>query len=200
MTDQYEREAGKRIKQWGIDGDIRRHIEGTAEHSIMYRALGTEPKTQHPFNLYGDIQSQGKALRETFATNQQVVPAIARRLVERGFRGMAGHGLGTSQFVAHTASQAYWQWAGWDARDLDSLEYVNYGHPIDFTRTAFFSYSGSGSTVVGRFPPSASMTGPPNARTMAEPCRSSQGELRISPRTCPGWAAAHNVAVSPPVE
>ena len=60
---------------------------------------------------------------------------------------MAGHGLGTSQFVAHTASAAFWSWAGWDARDLDSLEYVNYDHPIDFTRTAFFSYSGSGSTV-----------------------------------------------------
>lgn len=147
MTDQYEREAGKRIKQWGIDGDVRRHIEGTAEHSIMYRALGTEPKTQHPFNLYGDIKSQGEALRETFANNREVVPAIARRLVDRGFRAMAGHGLGTSQFVAQTASQAFWHWAGWDARDLDSLEYVNYGHPLDFTRTAFFSYSGSGSTV-----------------------------------------------------
>ncbi len=147
MTDQYERETGKRIKQWGIEGDIQRHIEGTAEYSIMYRALGTEPKTQHPFNLYGDIHSQGKALRETFANNREVVPAIAKRLVERGFQGMAGHGLGTSQFVAHTASAAFWSWAGWDARDLDSLEYVNYDHPIDFTRTAFFSYSGSGSTV-----------------------------------------------------
>lgn len=147
MTDQYEREAGKRIKQWGIEGNVRRHIEGTAEHSIMYRALGTEPKTQHPFNLYGDIKSQGAALRGTFANNREIVPAIAQRLVDRGFTGMVGHGLGTSQFVAHTASQAFWEWAGWDAGNLDSLEYVNYDHPIDFARTAFFSYSGSGSTV-----------------------------------------------------
>lgn len=51
----YNRETGKRIKTWDIEGDIRAHIEGTAEHSIMYRALGTEPQTQHPFNLYGDI-------------------------------------------------------------------------------------------------------------------------------------------------
>lgn len=147
MTDQYQREAGKRIKQWGLEGDIQRHIEATAEYSIMYRALGTEPKTQHPFNLYGDIKSQGKALRETFANNREVVPAIAKRLVERGFTGMVGHGLGTSQFVAHTASAAMWEWAGWDAGNLDSLEYVNYDHPIDFQRTVFFSYSGSGSTV-----------------------------------------------------
>ncbi|MBI5668555.1 MAG: hypothetical protein HZC41_11165 [Chloroflexi bacterium] len=147
MDDRVQREAGKRIKQWGIDGDIRRHIEATGEYPIMYRALGTQPQTQHPFNLYGDIRSQPKALRDTFNNNRENVPAIARRLVERGFTGMAGHGLGTSQFVAHTASAAFWTYAGWDARDLDSLEYVVHGHPIDFTKTVFFSYSGSGSTV-----------------------------------------------------
>lgn len=75
------------------------------------------------------------------------MPRIARTLVEKGFTGMAGHGLGTSQFVAQTAAGAFWDYAGWDARDLDSLEYVRFGHPIDFKRTAFFSYSGSGSTV-----------------------------------------------------
>lgn len=146
MTD-IERAAGKRIKQWGIEGDIQRHIEGTAEHSIMYRALGTAPQTEHPFNLYGDIKSQGKALRDTFALNRDVVPRIAQKLVDKGFTGMVGHGLGTSQFVAQTASGAFWDYAGWTARDLDSLEYVKYRHPIDFSKTVFFSYSGSGSTV-----------------------------------------------------
>src|SRR5262245_12060737 len=146
MSDKIQRDAGKRIKQWGIEGNIHHLIESTAEHPIMYRALGTEPKTQHPFNLYGDIHSQSGALREPFKNNQSVVPAIARRLVERGLTGMVGHGLGTSQFVAQTASAAFWHYAGWTAKDLDSLEYVQHGHPIDFSRTAFFSYSGSGST------------------------------------------------------
>jgi glucosamine 6-phosphate synthetase-like amidotransferase/phosphosugar isomerase protein len=141
------REAGKRIKQWGIEGDIQRQIEGTAEHSIMYRALGTEPQTEHPFNLYGDIKSQGKALRDTFELNRDVVPRIAQKLVEKEFTSVVGHGLGTSQFVAQTASGAFWDYAGWNARDLDSLEFVKYKHPIDFSKTVFFSYSGSGSTV-----------------------------------------------------
>jgi glucosamine--fructose-6-phosphate aminotransferase (isomerizing) len=147
MNDLPQREAGKRIKQWAVEGDINRHIESTAEYPIMYRALGTPPQTQHPFNLFGDIRSQGQALRDTFALNQDVVPSIARKLVERGFTAMAGHGLGTSQFVAQTGAAAFWTWAGWDAYDLDSLEYVNFRHPIDFKRTVFFSYSGSGSTV-----------------------------------------------------
>jgi glutamine---fructose-6-phosphate transaminase (isomerizing) len=147
MTNQIQREAGKRIKQWGIEGNIQRHIESTGEHPIMYRALGTEPQTGHPYNLYNDIKSQSKALRDTFELNQSVVPALAQKLVDRGFSAMAGHGLGTSQFVAQAAAAAFWNYAGWDARDLDSLEYVKFSHPIDFQRTVFFAYSGSGSTV-----------------------------------------------------
>ena len=143
----YNRDAGKRIKKWGIDGDIPRHIENTAEYPIMYRALGTQPRTEHPFNLFGDIKSQGQALRDTFAGNQEAVPRLAQKLVEKGFTGMAGHGLGTSQFVAQTAAGAFWDYARWDARDLDSLEYVQNSHPIDFSKIVFFSYSGSGSTV-----------------------------------------------------
>ena len=147
MSKEIKQEAGKRIKQWGIEGDIQRHIEGTAEYPIMYRALGTAPQTQHPFNLFNDIKGQGAALRSTFEINKEVIPAIANTLVEKGFIGMVGHGLGTSQFVAQTASGAFWEFAGWSARDLDSLEYVMYDYPIDFQKTVFFSYSGSGSTV-----------------------------------------------------
>jgi glucosamine 6-phosphate synthetase-like amidotransferase/phosphosugar isomerase protein len=147
MTDTIERRDGQRIKQWGLEGKAQRLIEGTAEHPIMYRALGTPPQTQHPFNLYGDIRSQPEALRNTIERNLAVVPQVAQRLVEKGFSGMVGHGLGTSQFVAQSASEAFWDYAGWSARDLDSLEYVNHHHPLDFARTVFFNYSGSGSTV-----------------------------------------------------
>jgi len=147
MNKEFKQQAGKRVKQWGIEGDIQKHIENTAEYPIMYRALGTEPQTGHPFNLYRDIKSQGSALRETFAMNQKLIPQLAKKLVDKGFTGMVGHGLGTSQFVAQTASGAFWEYAGWSAKDLDSLEYVMYDYPIDFKQTVFFSYSGSGSTV-----------------------------------------------------
>lgn len=147
MGDDIKRDAGRRIKKWGIEGDIERHIEGTAEYPIMYRALGTEAQTEHPFNLYGDIKSQGAALRETFSLNQAVVPSLAKKLVDKGMDGMIGQGSGTSQFVAKTAAGAFWEFAGWDARDLDSLEYVTYQQPLDFNKFVFISYSGSGSTV-----------------------------------------------------
>jgi glucosamine 6-phosphate synthetase-like amidotransferase/phosphosugar isomerase protein len=147
MSEQYDRKAGTRAQRWILEGDAGRLIEGTSEYPIMYRNLGSEPRTGHPYHLYEDIQSQAKALEGTFDLNQKTVPALAAKLLEKGFTGMAGHGLGTSQFVAQTASAAFWEWAGWEARDYDSLEYAGSTRPIDFTRTAFFSYSGSGATV-----------------------------------------------------
>lgn len=147
MNDEVERKYGERAKRWGLDGEIQHLIEGAAEYPIMYRALGTSPQIKHPFNLYGDIRSQPAALRDTFDQNQAILPALARTLVEKGFTGMIGHGLGTSQFVALTASGAFWEYAGWSAWALDSLEYVNFAQPVDFSKTVFFNYSGSGSTV-----------------------------------------------------
>jgi glucosamine 6-phosphate synthetase-like amidotransferase/phosphosugar isomerase protein len=147
MCDEIERKPGERAKQWGLEGQIQRLIEGTGEYPIMYRALGTPPQTSHPFNLYGDIRSQPAALRDTFEQNQAVIPALARLLVEKGFTGMLGHGLGTSQFVAMTAAGAFWEYAGWSAWGIDSLEYVNFVQPVDFSKTVFLNYSGSGSTV-----------------------------------------------------
>jgi glutamine---fructose-6-phosphate transaminase (isomerizing) len=147
MSQEVERKHGERIKRWGLEGETQRLIEGTAEYPIMYRALGTSPQTKHPFNLYGDIRSQPAALRATFEANRSVIPALARTLVDKGFTGMLGHGLGTSQFVAMAAAGAFWDYAGWSAWALDSLEYVNHVPPLDFSKTVFLNYSGSGSTV-----------------------------------------------------
>ncbi|MEW5817347.1 MAG: hypothetical protein AB1798_18365, partial [Spirochaetota bacterium] len=132
MAKSYDRQTGKRAKLWALEGDVTRLIEGTGEYPIMYRNLGTEPQKKHPFNLYGDIKSQPEALKDTFELNMKLIPDIAARLVNRGYDSVIGHGLGTSQFVAQTASAAFREYAGWEAKDLDSLEYVNYGYPIDF--------------------------------------------------------------------
>lgn len=147
MAENYKQKAGTRVKRWELEGDPIRLIENTGEYPIMYRNLGTEPQTQHPFNLYWDIKSQPNALRDTFDLNKKNIPLLAKKLVDRGINSMVGHGLGTSQFVAMTAAGAFWEWAGWDARGIDSLEYANFEMPFDFKKTAFFSYSGSGATV-----------------------------------------------------
>jgi glucosamine--fructose-6-phosphate aminotransferase (isomerizing) len=147
MADVEGQKPGTRIKEWDLGEDAETLIEATGESPVMYAWLGTEPRTEHPFNVYGDIRSQGKALRDTFELNREAIPDLARRLVERGFGEVLAYGLGTSQYAAMTALPAFWTYAGWQAHAVDSLEYTGFRPPIDPARTVAFGYSGSGSTV-----------------------------------------------------
>jgi len=143
----YNRDTGKRIKTWGWEGDMDSLIEATAEYPIMYRALGTQPRTGHPYNLYGDISIQPQALRDTLNNNIQPISAIAEKIVSRKLNRIVGTGLGTSQFVAQTAEGAFWKWAGMEAADVDSLEFLTTDRVYDMSSQVFVVYSGSGSTV-----------------------------------------------------
>jgi glucosamine--fructose-6-phosphate aminotransferase (isomerizing) len=147
MNEDELRKTGYRVKTWGInEQEAEALIEGTAEYPIMYRALGTEPQTHHPFNLYHDIKSEGKAIRDTLAQNEKLIPEIAEALVKRGVKHIVGAGLGTSQFVAQVAAYAYWKFAGVMADQEDAVEFQLYSKPYDFKHTVFMAYSGSGST------------------------------------------------------
>jgi acyl-coenzyme A synthetase/AMP-(fatty) acid ligase/fructoselysine-6-P-deglycase FrlB-like protein len=140
------RRRGQRIKTWGIGGNVREQIESTGEEPIMYKALGTPPQTQHPFNLYGDIRSQPEALRGTFEHCDEI-DQIARTLADRDFAGIVGLGSGTSQFVAQVANAAFARFAGIPGWDYDSQAFLRYPPPFDYSRMLAVAYSGSGSTV-----------------------------------------------------
>jgi glucosamine--fructose-6-phosphate aminotransferase (isomerizing) len=140
------RRKGQRIKTWGIGGDVRSQIEATGELPIMSRALGTPPQTRHPFNLYGDIKSQPDALRGTFESAGEIAD-VARRIAAHDPIGAIGLGSGTSQFVAQVANAAYARFAELPGWDYDSLHFLRYTPPIDFSRFVAMAYSGSGSTV-----------------------------------------------------
>jgi glucosamine--fructose-6-phosphate aminotransferase (isomerizing) len=147
MKEKDLRKTGYRVKKWGLDPDkTEALIEGTGEYPIMYRALGTEPKIQHPFNLYGDIQIEGKAVRDTLKQNAALIPKIAAELVKRGVKHVIGSGLGTSQFVAQVAAYGYWKFSSLIADQEDAVEFQLYSKPYDFKKAVFMAYSGSGST------------------------------------------------------
>jgi glutamine---fructose-6-phosphate transaminase (isomerizing) len=140
-------QRGQRIKPWGLEGNPRDLVEATGEYPIMYRALGTEPQTGHPFNLYADISSQPEALRETFEHAEEI-GAAAEALLERDLSGgILGVGSGTSQFVAQVAGAALGRFASLPAWDVDSLAYLRDQKPYDYARMAVMAYSGSGTTV-----------------------------------------------------
>jgi len=142
------RQTGHRAKTWGLGaGNVDAMIEGTSEYPIMYRALGTEPKTQHPFNLYEDISIEGRAIRDTLKQNASLLPRIADELVKRGVKHVVGAGLGTSQFVAQVAAYGYWKFCRLIADQEDAVDFQLYPKPYPFKSTVFMAYSGSGSTV-----------------------------------------------------
>jgi glucosamine--fructose-6-phosphate aminotransferase (isomerizing) len=141
------REKGKRVKTWGMTGDIRSQHEASFEYPVMYHWLGTPPQKEHPFNLYGDIKSQPQALKETIDSILPSVKSIAQEIVDRGINRIVGTGLGTSQFVAQASAGAFWKYAGIDAGDIDGLEYFLNPRPYDYSKICFAVLSGSGSTV-----------------------------------------------------
>lgn len=147
MGNAYDQQPGTRIKEWGLGDDAEAQIEATGERPVMYRWLGTEPRTEHPFNVYRDIASQPKALRDTFALNRELVPDLAARLLERGTAAVVAYGLGTSFYASRTALPAFRAWAGLEAVALDSLELLAHDPPLRLERAVALGYSGSGSTV-----------------------------------------------------
>ena len=54
--------------------------------------------------------------------------------------------------------------------------------------------------IVGICRHAARITGVPKVRTIAKPCKSSHGELRIKPSRRSAFRAAHRAAIKPPVE
>lgn len=135
-----------RPKKFGIDENIRKTIEGTTEYPWMYMALGTKPKTEHPYNLYQDIKNQSNFLDNTVNNIKPEVSKLAEELINLRINKIIGVGMGTSQFVGLAAAPAFWHYAGIEAYDEDSTEFIVNNRVVD-ERTAFIAYSGSGSTT-----------------------------------------------------
>ena len=133
-------------KKWDWTGPQgERAVEATGELPIMYIALGSEPKTEHPFNLHRDIMSIPSALRDTLKTIPEQAAQVAEAMIERKLTRALG--LGTSQFVAIGAAAALGNFAGWDADAADCAEFLVSRRNWEFERAAVIVFSGSGRTV-----------------------------------------------------
>jgi hypothetical protein len=53
------------------------------EHPVMYHALGTEPRTQHPYHVYEDIRSEPTAVKATLDVIQPAVDKVAEEFIKR---------------------------------------------------------------------------------------------------------------------
>ncbi len=128
------------------DNPIER-IEATTEIPIMYYALNTTPRKEHPFNVYNDIKSEPTAVGKTLEVVVDSVNKVADEFIRRDISHIVGIGMGTSQFVMQSSGPAFWEWAHITSEDRDSVECLTVDKPYDFQHTALFAYSGSGSTA-----------------------------------------------------
>lgn len=123
------------------------NIEATSEYPVMYRALGTEPRTGHPYNVYDDIRTEPHVVSKTLEIISDSVRRVAAGFVKREISHVVGIGMGTSQFVGQAAGPAFWEWAHLTTEDRDSVEALTTEKPYDYEHTALLCFSGSGSTV-----------------------------------------------------
>jgi glucosamine--fructose-6-phosphate aminotransferase (isomerizing) len=130
-----------------VEKDAVLDIEATTEYPVMYRALGTEPKTSHPYNVYNDIRTEPQAVERTLEMTEGDIQRVAAEFIRREINHIVGIGMGTSQFVAQASGPSFWEWAHLTTEDRDSVELLTSDKPYDYKRTALFCYSGSGSTV-----------------------------------------------------
>jgi glucosamine--fructose-6-phosphate aminotransferase (isomerizing) len=130
-----------------LEDDPVGRIESTTEYPVMYHALGSEPKTEHPFNVYNDIKTEPVAIKKTLEVVVQQVEKVAEEFIKRDIKHIVGIGMGTSVFIAYAASTAFWEWAQITSEGRDSVELLTTEKPYEFKQTALFAYSGSGSTA-----------------------------------------------------
>jgi len=130
-----------------LENDPIGRIEATTEYPIMYHALGSNPRTEHPFNVYDDIKSEPTAIEKTLEIVLDSINHVVEKFLRREITHIVGIGMGTSQFIMQASGPAFWEWAHVTSEDKDSVECLTIDKPYDFKHTALFAYSGSGSTI-----------------------------------------------------
>lgn len=139
VLDQAER------KQFDLHGG-RVDVEATGEHPVMYKALNSTPRDGHPYNVYRDIASEPVAVKQTLDIVNDITGIIAAEMATRGISQAIHVGLPTSIFVGQVVSAAFTRHACIQSWCIDSAEFMLSDIPFDAATTAFFFYSGSGST------------------------------------------------------
>lgn len=143
-----KKEGKEPRKPWDwLDKRGIRAVEATSELPVMYIALGSEPKTEHPFNLYHDIMSTPKALRDTLKSIPDQVSKVVDEIIARKLTRVVGVGMGTSEFVAIGGAAALGNYADFDGDAADSGEFLASQRNWNLPKTCFVIFSGSGRTV-----------------------------------------------------
>ncbi|MHA1683072.1 MAG: SIS domain-containing protein [Promethearchaeota archaeon] len=132
-------------KKFDLHGD-RESIENTSEYPVMYKALNSEPKSCHPYNVYNDIVSEPSVIARTLEVTEEITTVIASEMEAKGITQIINVGLPTSRFVGMVLTNSIIEHAGIQSWHIDSTDFLLSKLVFDWDHTAFFLFSGSGAT------------------------------------------------------
>jgi len=125
---------------------IEKMVENTAETPVMYIALGSEPKREHPYNLYSDIIDQPQHIEKTIELNKDKVRIIAKRIFDLDPERIIFTGIGTSYYLAIAAALGFSNISMFPAEHVDSFEMLCNSQSYNLKKTVIISCSASGDT------------------------------------------------------
>lgn len=121
---------------------IEKLVENTAETPIMYVALGSEPKREHPYNLYSDIINQPQHIEKTIELNKDKVREIAKKIFDLDPERIIFTGIGTSYYLAIAAALGFSNISMFPTEHVDSLEML-------YNSQSYKSYNLKKTVIVG---------------------------------------------------
>lgn len=117
------------------------------EYPTYYRALGLEPRSQHPFGMYDGTMRQPELIRDAL----QVVPETAKRIAEAvkdmAFNKVLITGLGSSYQLGAEIVYLVWGLLGIPAELTESSEALLSDSVYDFENALVIGLSSSGNTI-----------------------------------------------------
>ena len=120
--------------------------EQAYQYPVLYRAMGLEPRRQHPFWIYDAIQQQPGLIAETLNIIPEIASRIAADFVARNKRRILFSGIGASYHLGASAALVFQEIAGLPAEFVDSSEALFNQAVYAYADSMVVGLSASGNT------------------------------------------------------
>lgn len=124
-----------------------RDYEDAAAHPTYYRALGREPRREHPFHVYEDIYRQPELVAAALGAVSGPARRMAESFVGHELQRVLFSGVGASYHLAASAAHALWEISRLPAEYVESSEALLSGAVFDYPGSLVVGLSASGNTI-----------------------------------------------------
>lgn len=121
--------------------------EQASAYPTYYRALGLEPRSQHPFCMYEDTYRQPGLVKDALEAISETAIRIGQALKDLDFKKIYLTGLGSSFQLGAALVSVIWALLDIPAENIESSEALLSDGVFDFKNALVIGLSSSGNTV-----------------------------------------------------